>query len=101
MRPPCLQANERFNGLKPQKRAVRGKTMSLVLEDSNMALVNTTDTKPSAPGIFVIYDRFRQWWLLKHAPTAAITLMTGSLSEFHLLIRAISAYQRSARKINI
>ena len=72
MRPPCLQANERFNGLKPQKRAVRGKTMSLVLEDSNMALVNTTDTKPSAPGIFVIYDRFRLMVKsFKHTPTAA------------------------------
>ena len=33
-----------------------GEFMSTVLEDVDMVLVNTTDTQPSPPGIFVLFD---------------------------------------------
>ena len=35
---------------------VHGESMSPVLEDGDMVLVNTADTQPSPPGIFVLFD---------------------------------------------
>ena len=35
---------------------VRGDSMSPVLEDGDRVLVNTADTRPSPPGIFVLHD---------------------------------------------
>ena len=36
--------------------SVRGASMSPVLEDGTMMLVSTSDTQPSASGIFVLFE---------------------------------------------
>jgi len=35
---------------------VRGESMTPLQEDGDMVLVNTADTQPSPPGIFVLFD---------------------------------------------
>ena len=38
---------------------VRGESMSPVLEDGDMVLVNTSDTQPSPLGIFALFEGVR------------------------------------------
>ena len=42
---------------------VRGESMTPLLEDGDMVLVNTANTQPSPPGIFVLFDGIGPFFL--------------------------------------
>jgi len=77
--------------------SVKGDSMSPVLEDGDMILVDLSDTQPSPPGIFVVFDGVG---LL----TKSVELIPDSSAGQIRIAPAnphYSAYQRSLRDIRI
>ena len=78
---------------------VRGESMSPLLEDGDMVLVNTADTQPSPPGVFVLYDgvglMVKSLDLVPAGPSDA-QMIRISLANPHY-----SAYQRCIVEIDI
>jgi len=77
--------------------SVKGDSMSPVLEDGDMILVDLSDTQPSPPGIFVLFDGVG---LL----TKSVELIPDSSAGQIRIAPAnphYSAYQRSLRDIRI
>ena len=78
---------------------VRGESMSPVLEDGDMVLVNTSDTQPSPPGTFVLFDgvglMVKSLELLPGNSTAEPMVRISSANTHY------SAYQRRLVEIDI
>ena len=78
---------------------VRGESMSPVLEDGDMVLVNTSDIQPSPPGTFVLFDGFglmvKSLELLPGNSTAEPMVRISSANTHY------SAYQRRLVEIDI
>ena len=78
---------------------LRGDSMSPVLENGDMVLVNTSDTQPSPPGILVLFDRVglkvKSLELLPGNSTAEPLVRISSANTHY------SAYQRRLVEINI
>ena len=78
---------------------VRGESMSPVLEDGDMVLVNTSNTQPSPPGTFVLFDGLglmvKSLELLPGNSTAESLVRISSANTHY------SAYQRRLVEIDI
>ena len=78
---------------------VRGESMTPLLEDGDMVLVNTADTQPSPPGIFVLFDGIglmvKSLELLPGSSTAEPLVRISSANTHY------SAYQRRLVEIDI
>ena len=78
---------------------VRGESMSPVLEDGDMVLVNSSNTQPSPPGTFVLFDGFglmvKSLELLPGNSTAEPMVRISSANTHY------SAYQRRLVEIDI
>ena len=78
---------------------VRGESMSPLLEDGDMVLVNTADTQPSPPGVFVLYDgvglMVKSLELVPAGPSDAQMIRISSANPHY------SAYQRRIVEIDI
>jgi len=79
--------------------SVRGESMSPVLEDGDMVLVNTRDIRPSPPGIFVLHDGVglivKSLELVPGPATDAQMIRISSANTHY------SAYQRRISEIEI
>ena len=90
-----------YNGSPDDLRlvTVRGDSLSPVLENGDMVLVNTFDTQPSPPGIFVLFDgvgiRVKLLELLPGNSTAEPLVRISSAHTHY------SAYQRRLVEIDI
>ena len=78
---------------------VSGESLSPVLEDGDMVLVNTSDTQPSLPGTFVLFDgvglMVKSLELLPGNSTAESLVRISSANTHY------SAYQRRLVEIDI
>lgn len=83
--------------------AVRGESMSPVLEDADMVLVNTRDVRPSPPGIFVLYDGIGLMVKsLEMIPAAGTTTAPDrQIVRISSANPHYSAYQRDLNEIDI
>lgn len=92
-----LQGELRVNASRVKIIPVVGDSMSPTLESGDRVMVNTTDRRPSPPGVFAIWDGFgvvvKRLEVIPNSDPPTIRLLSDNSRH--------SAYERTADEVNI